>query len=159
MDHQAFAQLLGNYGEFLGALAVVATLGYLTLQIRQNSKMMKATVRQEFATSSIDLIMRIADHPKVQGKIFSQDNPQWESEEEELVGQWIMTAAFRSWENAAWQHKEGLMPTTEWTGLVEDMKHRSTFPYCVDQWRQTRERFSVYLQETVDPIFAITNRD
>jgi hypothetical protein len=51
------------------------------------------------------------------------------------------------------------MPTTEWTGLVEDMKHRSTFPYCVDQWRQTRERFSVYLQEIVDPIFAITNRD
>ena len=26
MDHQAFAQLLGNYGEFVGAIAVVATL-------------------------------------------------------------------------------------------------------------------------------------
>jgi hypothetical protein len=107
MDHQAFAQLLGNYGEFLGALAVVATLGYLTLQIRQNSKMMKATVRQEWAKSSIDLIMRIADHPKVQGKIFSQDNPQWESEEEELVGQWIMTAAFRSWKTPLGNTKRG----------------------------------------------------
>ena len=26
MDHQTFAQLLGNYGEFVGAIAVVATL-------------------------------------------------------------------------------------------------------------------------------------
>jgi len=37
MDHQEFAQLLGNYGEFVGAIAVVATLGYLALQIRQNT--------------------------------------------------------------------------------------------------------------------------
>ncbi len=37
MDHQAFAQLLGNYGEFLGAIAVFATLVYLAIQIRQNT--------------------------------------------------------------------------------------------------------------------------
>ena len=34
MDHQAFAQLLGNYGEFVGAFAVVATLVYLAVQIK-----------------------------------------------------------------------------------------------------------------------------
>jgi hypothetical protein len=41
MDHQAFAQLLGNYGEFVGAVAVVATLIYLTIQIRQNNLMLR----------------------------------------------------------------------------------------------------------------------
>jgi hypothetical protein len=41
MDHQAFAQLLGNYGEFLGAIAVVATLAYLAMQIRQNTAQMR----------------------------------------------------------------------------------------------------------------------
>ena len=25
MDHQAFAELLGNYGEFVGSIAVLAT--------------------------------------------------------------------------------------------------------------------------------------
>ena len=38
MDHQAFAQLVGNYGEFLGAIGVIVTLGYLAVQIRQNTK-------------------------------------------------------------------------------------------------------------------------
>ena len=38
MDHQAFAELLGNYGEFVGAIAVVVTLGYLAVQIRENTK-------------------------------------------------------------------------------------------------------------------------
>ena len=37
MDHQAFAQLLGNYGEFVGAIAVVATLIYLAIQVRHSS--------------------------------------------------------------------------------------------------------------------------
>lgn len=36
MDHQTFAQLLGNYGEFFGAIAVLGTLLYLAAQIRQN---------------------------------------------------------------------------------------------------------------------------
>ena len=31
------AQLLGNFGEFFGAIAVVATLIYLALHIRQNT--------------------------------------------------------------------------------------------------------------------------
>ena len=38
MEHQAFAQLLGNYGEFIGSIAVLATLAYLAIQIRQNTK-------------------------------------------------------------------------------------------------------------------------
>ena len=42
MDHQAFAQLLGNYGEFVGAIAVVVTLAYLAIQIRQNTSATRA---------------------------------------------------------------------------------------------------------------------
>ena len=42
MDHQAFAQLLGNYGEFVGSLGVVATLGYLVIQVRQNNRMLSS---------------------------------------------------------------------------------------------------------------------
>ena len=38
MDLTSTAQLLGNFGEFFGAIAVVATLGYLAYQIRQNTQ-------------------------------------------------------------------------------------------------------------------------
>jgi len=48
MDHQAFAQLLGNYGEFVGAIAVVATLGYLAVQIRQSTATAQATATHSF---------------------------------------------------------------------------------------------------------------
>ncbi len=37
------AQLLGNFGEFVGAIAVVATLVYLALQIREHSNQLRVT--------------------------------------------------------------------------------------------------------------------
>jgi hypothetical protein len=59
MDHQTFAQLLGNYGEFVGAIAVVLTLIYLALQIRQNTRAMEDNRKAVVAQSGrdIDLFM------------------------------------------------------------------------------------------------------
>jgi len=41
MDHLTFAQLLGNYGEFVGAIAVVITLIYLSIQVRGTSEQVR----------------------------------------------------------------------------------------------------------------------
>ena len=59
MDHQAFAQLLGNYGEFLGAIAVVATLVYLAAQIRQNTRAMEEGQRMALAENYIARVNQI----------------------------------------------------------------------------------------------------
>lgn len=45
MDHLTFAQLLGNYGEFVGAIAVVATLFYLAIQVRHSKNATEANTR------------------------------------------------------------------------------------------------------------------
>ena len=43
MDIHALAQLLGNFGEFIGAIAVVMTLAYLAVQVRQNTSASNAS--------------------------------------------------------------------------------------------------------------------
>jgi len=45
MDHQAFAGLLGNYGEFIGEIAVVVTLFYLAIQVRHGREATEAHTR------------------------------------------------------------------------------------------------------------------
>ena len=45
MDLITAAQLLGNFGEFFGAIAVVATLIYLGIQIRQGNSATQAASR------------------------------------------------------------------------------------------------------------------
>ena len=42
MDLMSTAQLLGNFGEFFGAIAVVVTLIYLAGQLRQNTKALRS---------------------------------------------------------------------------------------------------------------------
>ena len=56
MDHQAFAQLLGNYGEFFGALAVVITLAFLTKQLRDSTRSANAAAHSQRTSRNIDLI-------------------------------------------------------------------------------------------------------
>ncbi len=51
MDLMDVAQLLGNFGEFFGAIAVVATLGYLAIQVRQNTRSVRAATYQAFSES------------------------------------------------------------------------------------------------------------
>ncbi len=50
-------QLLGNFGEFVGAIAVVATLAYLAVQIRQNTKADNALTYSTTATGWQDYLM------------------------------------------------------------------------------------------------------
>ena len=51
MDLMSTAQLLGNFGEFVGAAAVVITLIYLTLQLRQNTNAIKSSSWQAIQDS------------------------------------------------------------------------------------------------------------
>ena len=46
MDLMSTAQLLGNIGEFAGAIAVVITLGYVAVQIRQSTRVAGAEAIQ-----------------------------------------------------------------------------------------------------------------
>ncbi len=55
MSALEFSQLLGNYGEFIGAIAIVITLVYLAIQVRQNTRMIRANIRQARSDSAVHL--------------------------------------------------------------------------------------------------------
>ena len=55
MSALEISQLLGNYGECVGAIAIVITLVYLAIQVRQNTRMMRASIRQARSDSSVHL--------------------------------------------------------------------------------------------------------
>ncbi len=46
MSTLELSQILGNYGEFVGAIAIVITLVYLALQLRQNTASVRSTAFQ-----------------------------------------------------------------------------------------------------------------
>jgi len=59
MDLMSTAQLLGNFGEFVGAIAVVATLAYLAVQIRQSNKLENAESIRTTTQNYVNAILQV----------------------------------------------------------------------------------------------------
>ena len=55
MSALEFSQILGNYGEFVGAIAIVITLIFLTIQVQQSTRMMRASIRQARSDNAVHL--------------------------------------------------------------------------------------------------------
>jgi hypothetical protein len=61
--------MLGNYGEFLGSVAVLATLIYLAAQIRQNSELAKAHLETDVMQAFTGVHQFPSQHPEVIAKL------------------------------------------------------------------------------------------
>jgi len=64
MDHQALAQLLGNYGAFVGALGVVLSLIFVGYSIVQNTKATRAQTRHAITQSFMSIAEIISARPE-----------------------------------------------------------------------------------------------
>ena len=56
---------LGSLGEFIGALAVLATLIYLAMQVRQSNRHDRATARQAVLSNYISRSFQTAESPRL----------------------------------------------------------------------------------------------
>ena len=72
MSTLEFSQLLGNYGEFVGAIAIVITLIYLAVQLRQNTASVRAGAYQEWVASNVDINMSMSN--PTQSEIINKGN-------------------------------------------------------------------------------------
>lgn len=66
MDLMSVAQLLGNFGEFVGSIGVVVTLIYLAVQIRANTRTTKANASFQATHSWAEVTQRLSELPDEQ---------------------------------------------------------------------------------------------
>jgi hypothetical protein len=139
---------IGAVGEAFGAIAVLVSLIYLATQIRQNTRMMKSTVRQQITSDSQELLFKLAEHADVAAKAaVGEDLTPAESFQARVV----LRAMFRGWENYAYQHQHGLLDPSEWRGIRETMRRLMlTSQLARDEWLSTRDEYSDALQTTLD---------
>ena len=111
MDHQAFAQLLGNYGEFVGAIAVVVTLIYLTAQIRQNNELLRSESRQTLVANDLTSLTANLENTDVFAKLVSEGEL---SAEDQLRLSFMYSLDLRNREFEYFQYTNGLLDEETW---------------------------------------------
>ena len=126
MDHQTFAQILGSYGEFVGALAVVVTLAYLARQIGAQNAAMRQTASIERTAGQRELLARCRDwveltiaHPELIG-VLRKALSNWDSatpDEKERASSWMLSAALQA-EQALYMWREQLINEQSYQGFM-----------------------------------------
>jgi len=159
MDHQAFAQLLGNYGEFVGAVAVVITLGYLALQIRHNTTALKSSTWQAIQNAEHAFDQSLVANRDVaniwfrgsRGGLSSLDDPT-EQFQFEIIGKQIID----QYQNHHYQHEHGLIDPELWQTWVSQFDYTlQDAPGFADVLRRRFPHLRPSFQKFVDERLSI----
>ena len=111
---------VGAIGTLISATAVVASVIYLAIQVRQNSKMVAANTFQLISATSADLAIRLAESPEMSElltKAFSGYTA-W-TPREAMQLQLFLRGSFRNYENYYYQHRHGNFEEEIWAGYEQ----------------------------------------
>ena len=121
MDHQAFAQMLGNYGEFAGALGVLVTLVYLSVQVRQTNKIQKMLTRQNYTDSAQRRIELVLKYPEIRNGTLKLLQGGELQDDELLLMRLAARYRLRGYENDYYQYKNGLLDEDEFVAIRREI--------------------------------------
>lgn len=132
---------LGNLGDFVGGIAVVVTLAYLAIQIRQNT--------QEVRSASLDAVA--ASHMEFQRSVWGDAalNKVWFDgmygvplpEDAGRQFLFMVITCARHWERAYHKARGGRLDETSWSGIHRELAGVFAFPGTRQYWTRIQYMF------------------
>lgn len=159
MDHQDFAQLLGNYGEFIGAIAVVVTLGYLAFQIRQNTAVARSSIRHNIAEMTVGQVHDLVVYRDVAEMFMKSALGESIDPVDELRLQARCYIEFRRFENFHYQYSSGLLTEQEWRGFRRNLKAALGIEHYRRSWEAEGAWYSESFRSEIGDILAELDSD
>jgi hypothetical protein len=142
-------EAIGAIGEVAGAIGVIATLLYLSIQIRQNSRMMKANAKQSISDASQQLIYQMADEAEIMEKLLFNDDANLTPVERRKAW-FLFRAMLRGYESQIYQHEVGLLDDAEWAYLKRVILETTSYPGFDSLWPELSGTVSDPLREIID---------
>ena len=142
-------QALGAIGEVAGAIGVIVTLLYLSVQVRQNSKMMKANAIQSISDASQQLIYQMSSEAEVMEKSYFNDDEKLTPVEHRKA--WFLCRAMlRGFEAQIYQHEVGLLDDAEWANLKRVIMETTRYPGFSSLWPELSGAVSDPLRNIIE---------
>lgn len=143
-------EAIGAVGEVVGAAGVIASLVYLSIQIRQNTQSTMAATYQQATSGLRALSWGMASTPDL-GLIFAKGRQGAPLTDEEAARfHWACLAAFRTYENIFYQYERGVLEERVWRGVQEAMVQMFWHPGVQDWWKPRRSLFDAAFRRLMD---------
>jgi hypothetical protein len=102
-------------GELVAAIAVVISLVFVGIQIRDNTIASEAATFQDTIAYDMDVLLTVGSSPDVSRVYFAFINdPDSLDGDEFLQGRTLLTASIRNFENLYVQHEAGMLSDEAW---------------------------------------------
>ncbi len=142
---------LGNIGEFVGAIGVIASLVYLAVQIRRNSNSVRASTFQE-AVRDVAVLSDLLATDADLARIWSNGLRDFDAleREERVRFAAYMLGMFRRLENVLYQTRHGGLDPAYWEGQLSAMQGTLSQPGVAAWWVRSQGLFSPSFREYVE---------
>jgi hypothetical protein len=152
---------LASLGSFVSGVAVLASLVFLffqmrqmTEQVRQTEKNQQGAIRQGRSTRSVDIALRGTEPAFAESfaKLMSGSEDVSAAAVVQFTGYW--RASFYNWEDAFYQHLEGLFSELAFSALTENVKSIVQVIPIRAQWRIWRYQYGSEFVAWMDGLIA-----
>jgi hypothetical protein len=154
-------QDLGSVGEFVGAIAVVVSLLYLAVQIRQNTRSMHASAVHQATTGASAFSMPVAESQEV-ARIFNTGlfQPEQLTTAEDRI-RWLVLiiSQFRHYEDVYLQYKNGTVGVESWEAWLNGMRPFLGYPGFPVFWSARGDSFTASFRAVVESERARLSED
>jgi hypothetical protein len=143
-------QDLGSIGELIAALATIATLVYLSVQIRQNTRTVKSSIIEAAGTRHMDIAKYVGSDGDLSRIVMTAMLGGSELDDTDSFRlSMVFWAAMRSYEVTIAHHEEGLLDESQYVGLEKNLSVWVGSSHFQVWWRGAHRNFSRSLNELV----------
>lgn len=148
-------QDLGNIGEFLGAIGVIVSLIYLSLQIRHNTRAVNASSNHSMDQSFASFLTLLIENPRA-AEIFSKGVGALDAldDGERNTFYSLLSMLFKNFENAFLHYQQGLIDKSQFSAWATAVGWYAGFPGANAWWQNRRGVFTPEFREFVEARYA-----
>lgn len=146
--------VLASLGSFVSGFAVLISLVYLALQVRQTERNQQISIRHSRATRIVELHLALADPAVADAWLHGSVSPQQLTQTE--LSQFInlCRAMFFHFEDSFYQREEGLLNDAAFETVVAGVRLSARSPGWRAAWRIARPNFGGRFLAFMDGVVA-----
>jgi hypothetical protein len=145
---------LASLGSFVNGLAVLISLIYLSLQVRQTKRNQQIAIRHSRASRIVDLQLALADPGVANAWLHGSGSPQELTQNELSQFVNLCRALFFHFEDSFYQREEGLLNDAAFETVVAGARLSARSPGWRVAWRIARPNFGGRFLDFMDGVVA-----
>ena len=139
--------------EITGAVGVIASLVYLAIQVRQNTRWLRSSVIESAGFRSSELARNVAVDPELSRLVrAAMSDATFLNEEERWRFRLYLHSAIRNYEISYSHHRDGLLAPQHFAGLCENLRLWVGSPLFEAWWKVSESMFDSGFAELVNEL-------